>query len=31
MLFQIGFLYMGLLSVIQQVADESVVLKPVTD
>ncbi len=31
MLFQIGFLYMGLLSVIQQFADESVVLKPVTD
>ena len=31
MLFQIGFLYMGLLSVIQQFADESVVLDPVTD
>ncbi len=31
MLFQIGFLYMGLLSVIQQFADEAVVLKPVTD
>jgi cellulose synthase/poly-beta-1,6-N-acetylglucosamine synthase-like glycosyltransferase len=30
-LFQIGFLYTGLLSVIQQFADESVVLKPVTD
>ncbi len=30
-LFQIGFLYMGLLSIIQQFADESVVLKPVTD
>ena len=30
-LFQIGFLYMGLLSIIQQFADEAVVLKPVTD
>ena len=30
-LFQVGFLYMGLLSIIQQFADESVVLKPVTD
>jgi cellulose synthase/poly-beta-1,6-N-acetylglucosamine synthase-like glycosyltransferase len=30
-LFQIGFLYMGLLSIIQQFADESVILKPVTD
>jgi cellulose synthase/poly-beta-1,6-N-acetylglucosamine synthase-like glycosyltransferase len=30
-LFQIGFLYTGLLSIIQQFADESVVLKPVTD
>jgi cellulose synthase/poly-beta-1,6-N-acetylglucosamine synthase-like glycosyltransferase len=30
-LFQVGFLYMGLLSIIQQFADEAVVLKPVTD
>jgi len=30
-LFQVGFLYMGLLSIIQQIADESPVLKPVTD
>jgi hypothetical protein len=30
-LFQIGFLYTGLLSIIQQFADESPVLKPVTD
>jgi len=30
-LFQVGFLYMGLLSIIQQFADESVVLNPVTD
>jgi cellulose synthase/poly-beta-1,6-N-acetylglucosamine synthase-like glycosyltransferase len=30
-LFQIGFLYMGLLSIIQQFADENVILKPVTD
>jgi len=30
-LFQVGFLYMGLLSIIQQFADESPVLKPVTD
>jgi cellulose synthase/poly-beta-1,6-N-acetylglucosamine synthase-like glycosyltransferase len=30
-LFQLGFLYMGLLSIIQQFADESVILKPVTD
>jgi cellulose synthase/poly-beta-1,6-N-acetylglucosamine synthase-like glycosyltransferase len=30
-LFQIGFLYMGLLSIIQQFADDAVVLKPVTD
>ena len=30
-LFQIGFLYTGLLSIIQQFADESAVLKPVTD
>jgi cellulose synthase/poly-beta-1,6-N-acetylglucosamine synthase-like glycosyltransferase len=30
-LFQIGFLYMSLLSIIQQFADDAVVLKPVTD
>jgi hypothetical protein len=30
-LFQVGFLYMGLLSIIQQFADQSPVLKPVTD
>jgi cellulose synthase/poly-beta-1,6-N-acetylglucosamine synthase-like glycosyltransferase len=30
-LFQVGFLYMGLLSIIQQFADEAPVLKPVTD
>jgi len=30
-LFQIGFLYTGLLSVIQQYASESVVLKPATE
>jgi cellulose synthase/poly-beta-1,6-N-acetylglucosamine synthase-like glycosyltransferase len=30
-LFQIGFLYTGLLSIIQQFAGESVVLKPVTE
>ena len=30
-LFQVGFLYMGLLSVIQQYASESVVLKPVAE
>ena len=30
-LFQIGFLYTGLLSVIQQYAGESVVLKPATE
>ncbi len=30
-LFQIGFLYTGLLSIIQQFADESPVLNPVTD
>jgi cellulose synthase/poly-beta-1,6-N-acetylglucosamine synthase-like glycosyltransferase len=30
-LFQVGFLYMGLLSIIQQFADESALLKPVTD
>ena len=31
MLFQIGFLYTGLLSIIQQFAGESVVLNPVTE
>ena len=31
MLFQVGFLYMGLLSIIQQFADEAPVLNPVTD
>src|SRR3954469_16825331 len=31
MLFQIGFLYTGLLSIIQQYASESVVLKPATE
>ena len=30
-LFQIGFLYTGLLSIIQQFAGEGVVLKPVTE
>ena len=30
-LFQIGFLYTGLLSIIQQYASESVVLKPMTE
>jgi hypothetical protein len=30
-LFQIGFLYTGLLSVIQQYAGENVVLKPATE
>jgi hypothetical protein len=30
-LFQIGFLYTGLLSIIQQFAGESVVLNPVTE
>jgi cellulose synthase/poly-beta-1,6-N-acetylglucosamine synthase-like glycosyltransferase len=30
-LFQVGFLYMGLLSIIQQYASESVVLKPVAE
>ena len=30
-LFQIGFLYTGLLSIIQQFAGESVVLKPITE
>jgi len=30
-LFQIGFLYMGLMSVIQQYAGESVVLNPATE
>jgi hypothetical protein len=31
MLFQVGFLYMGLCSIIQQFADEAPVLNPVTD
>ena len=30
-LFQIGFLYTGLLSIIQQFAGEGVVLKPFTE
>jgi hypothetical protein len=30
-LFQIGFLYTGLLSIVQQYAGDSVVLEPVTE